>query len=65
MATRKKQIADAEDQVARAAIADCRLMPRSQTIEHRDANAKEWNAEPFRRLASMLVGHNQIGPGRT
>ena len=55
-----EEIGDVEDQVASAAIADRKLVPGAEPVEHRKAGAMERNFEPLRGLAAMRMGDQEI-----
>src|SRR5450631_2324878 len=60
MAIRQEQIADREDQVARAAIPDGDLMAGAEPVEYWNPYAEERNSKPLRSLASMRMSDHEI-----
>src|SRR5208337_2511708 len=54
-----EHVADREDQVARAAIADGDDMARAEPIEDRDPHAQERHAEPLGHLAPVRMRDQQ------
>ena len=55
-----EQVADGEDQIAGAAIADRQLMRGAEPIEHRQADAIERHREPLGRLAAVRMRHQEV-----
>src|SRR5208337_3644981 len=60
----QKEIADLEQELARAPIAQRDAVSRAQAIEHRQPRAMKWNMQSLGRLPAVRVGDHQIAPDR-